>query len=129
MFHKRVVPYPLFQAFDRPDLLQSCARRENTTVAPQALALLNDTFARSSAEDFAARLLQECGDNNARLVRTTFELAIGRVPTDPESDAAVEFLNSQTISRAGRGQQDARTAAVADFCQSIFGLNEFIYVD
>ena len=35
MFHKRVIPYPLLAAFDRPDSLQSCGRREATTVAPQ----------------------------------------------------------------------------------------------
>ena len=46
MFHKRVVQYPLMQAFDAPDAQASCGRRENTTVAPQALALLNDRFVR-----------------------------------------------------------------------------------
>jgi len=50
MFHKRVVPYPLFQTFNWPDLLQSCGRRENTTAAPQALALLNGRFVRNCAE-------------------------------------------------------------------------------
>src|ERR1051325_11986257 len=44
LFHKRVVQHPLMQAFDGPDAQASCGRRENTTVAPQALALLNDTF-------------------------------------------------------------------------------------
>lgn len=47
MFHKRVVPNPLLQAFDRPDAQQACGRREHTTVAPQALALLNDSFVRA----------------------------------------------------------------------------------
>ena len=49
-FHKRVVQYPLSQAFDAPDAQVSCGRRVNTTVAPQALALLNDPFVRLRAE-------------------------------------------------------------------------------
>jgi hypothetical protein len=36
MFHERVVQHPLMQAFDGPDAAVSCARRINTTVAPQA---------------------------------------------------------------------------------------------
>ena len=56
MFHKRVVQHPLMQAFDGPDAQASCGRRENTTVAPQALALLNDQFIRSRPMDLATRL-------------------------------------------------------------------------
>ena len=63
MFHKRVVPYPLLQAFDKPDAQQSCGRRDNTTVAPQALALLNDAFVRMVSQDFADRLLKESAAN------------------------------------------------------------------
>ena len=62
MFHKRVIQYPLMQAFDAPDAQSSCARRMNTTVAPQALALLNDPFVRLRAGEFAKRLEQEAGE-------------------------------------------------------------------
>lgn len=41
------------QAFDGPDAQASCGRRENTTVAPRLLALLNDNFLRDRAIDFA----------------------------------------------------------------------------
>ena len=61
MFHKRVVQYPLMQAFDGPEAAVSCGRRNVTTVAPQALALLNDPFVRDRAADFADRLLAEGG--------------------------------------------------------------------
>src|SRR3954454_22161790 len=61
MFHKRVVQHPLMQAFDGPDAAVSCGRRSVTTVAPQALAMLNDTFVRDRAADLARRLLAEGG--------------------------------------------------------------------
>src|SRR5262249_60837336 len=65
LFHKRVIPYPLFQAFDAPDAQQCTGRRNVTTVAPQALALLNGPFSRTRAGDFANRLLKETGGGPA----------------------------------------------------------------
>ncbi len=129
MFHKRLVPYPLFQAFDRPDLLVSCPRRQNTTVAPQAMALLNDRFVRACAGDFVKRLIGADGDDDERVVQDSFELAFARVPTETETQASVEFIRSQTQTRQARGETNCRHEAVTDYCQAIFGLNEFIYVD
>jgi hypothetical protein len=119
MFHKRVVPYPLLQAFDRPDAQQACARRDQTTVAPQALALLNDAFVRARAFEFADRLLKDAADE-AALVERAFRIALARSPTDTERTASLEFL---------RSRERERRVATADFCQTLFCLNEFIYVD
>src|SRR5881392_4110691 len=92
MFHKRVVQNPLMQAFDGPDAQASCGRRENTTVAPQALALLNDRFVRARSIDFAARLKHEAGDDSARQIALAWRLALGREATQNELDAAISFL-------------------------------------
>lgn len=129
MFHKRLVPYPLFQAFDRPDLLVGCSRRQNTTVAPQAMAMLNDRFVRACATDFAKRLLGGCGDDDAKLVEESFVLAFSRLPSDNETQASISFIQAQSEARKERDALEARMEAVADYCQALFGLNEFIYVD
>lgn len=135
MFHKRVVPYPLLQAFDRPDLLVSCSRRQDTTVAPQALALLNDAFVRSCATGFAQRLLEVCGEDDEQAVKLSFAMAFTRQPTASELCGASAFIRSQTTTRAGRHttENDAeinfRLQALSDYCQTLFALNEFIYVD
>src|SRR4029077_18286675 len=78
MFHKRVVQHPLMQAFDGPDAQASCGRRENTTVAPQALALLNGTFVRARARDFARTVEQTAGAEPEAQVRLAWRLALGR---------------------------------------------------
>ena len=127
MFHKRLIPYPMFQAFDRPDLMTSCARRQNTTVAPQAMAILNDTFVRAVSRDFAKRLIKSGDDKTA--VQNAFALAFSRKPSESEVATSVAFIESQTKNRTARNEERARQEAVADFCQSLFGLNEFIYVD
>src|SRR5256714_3645091 len=80
MFHKRVVQHPLMQAFDGPDAAVSCGRRNVTTVAPQALALLNDTFVRDRAADFARRLLAEGGAKPQDWIDPGFMLRLSRPP-------------------------------------------------
>jgi hypothetical protein len=131
LFHKRVVQHPLMQAFDGPDAQASCGRRETTTVAPQALALLNDRFVRARAEDFAQRVSQEAGA--PAQVRLAWRLALGREPSAQELASGMAFLNAQLRQRSTRLTNQApglaQHLALADFCQAIFALNEFLYVD
>jgi hypothetical protein len=133
LFHKRVVPNPLLQAFDKPDAQQSCSRRENTTVAPQALALLNDQFVRSVSLDFAVRLLKDGGSAPPQWVEYAYQLALARAPSDRERSAACEFLDVQIRERTNREShipaEEVRRRALADLCQAIFSLNEFLYID
>src|SRR5258705_10909040 len=133
MFHKRVVQHPLMQAFDGPDAQASCGRRENTTVAPQALALLNDKFVRARAIDFAERVVKEAGAEPGVQVRLAWRLALGREPSASELESGTAFINAQLQQRATRKpnplKTDSQKLALADFCQAIFALNEFIYVD
>ena len=133
MFHKRVVQHPLMQAFDGPDAQASCGRRENTTVAPQALALLNDKFVRARAVDFAQRVEKEAGAEPGAQVRLAWRLALGREPSTAELESGTAYLSAQTRQRStrdpGKPNTDAQNLARADFCQAIFAMNEFIYVD
>jgi hypothetical protein len=133
VFHKRVVQQPLMQAFDGPDAQASCGRREITTVAPQALALLNDSFVRARAVDFAQRVGRELGGEPEAQVRRAWQLALGRVPTPRELASGATFIRDQIQRRSGRNpglsEAESQALALADLCQAIFSLNEFIYVD
>jgi hypothetical protein len=133
MFHKRVVQQPLMQAFDGPDAQASCGRRENTTVAPQALALLNDAFVRARAMDFAQRLEVAAGAKTGEQVRIAWRLALGREPSADEKESGIAFVNAQLQQRllrdTGKPKAEAYQRALADFCQTVFAMNEFIYVD
>ena len=133
MFHKRVVQSPLMQAFDGPDAQASCGRRVTTTVAPQALALLNDRFIRARAEDLARRLTKEAGDETAAQVRQAWRLALSCEPSAGELKSATEFIQARSAQRSTRDGEKAdagaRHQALTDFCQAVFALNEFIYVD
>lgn len=133
MFHKRVVQHPLMQVFDAPDASASCGRRDTTTVAPQALALLNDPFLRARAADFAKRLMAEGGTERSEWVRRGFQLAVSRPPGANEQRTALAFLENQIRHRTTRQPatpaDEVRLQALADFCQGLFSMNEFIYID
>ncbi len=133
LFHKRVVQYPLLQAFDAPDAQVSCGRRVNTTVAPQALALLNDPFVRLRAEELARRAANEAGGDLDAQIRRAFVLSLARELAPEELEELRRFVTGQSASRRERGtpaaEEAALHAAMTDLCQTLFGLNEFIYVD
>src|SRR5262249_52650611 len=129
MFHKRVVQQPLMQAFDGPDAQASCGRRVNTTVAPQALALLNDRFVRSRAEDFARRLENDSGQQTEGQIRVAWRLALAREPSAGELESAAAFITAQCAQRSTRDASQSKHLALTDLCQAIFAVNEFIYVD
>ena len=134
IFAKRNLPYPMLQAFDLPDMHESCARRAHTTTAPQALALLNDERIVDAARRFSEWLLADASEaDDLRIVAArAFEAAFARNPTNAETDAAVAFIHKQRdliVSESGHGGEPALTAAVADFCHALLNSNEFLYVE
>ena len=138
---KRNLPYPLLQVFDLPDMHESCARRAETTVAPQALMVLNSEMIINFAKSFAERLRREHAQADLpELVRRAYLLALGRSPSEEETSAAARFLSHQrevleeeASAAAGSGAappaQDFVTAALTDFCHALMNSNEFIYLD
>src|ERR1700676_2972296 len=53
MIYRRNLRFPFVEVFDARDALLSCARREQSTHAPQALELLNGQTANELAGAFA----------------------------------------------------------------------------
>ena len=95
---KRSQSIPMMTLFDAPDPLQSIGIRAETTVAPQALALMNATHIRQLAARFAHRLAEQKGvdhDQLPALVRLAYQRTLGRVPTDSESGRSVDFIRQQ----------------------------------
>jgi hypothetical protein len=76
----------LFDVFDFADTSMTTGRRSASTVAPQALFLLNNPFVREQAAAAAARLPR--GDEAARVERA-YRMALGRRPTESELAAAL----------------------------------------
>jgi hypothetical protein len=115
VFVRRNLRYPFFESFDRPDTNASCPRRPVTTIAPQALSLLNSPLSSQAAGALADRTEREAGASLPSRVERAYLLSLGRRPDEPEQALAREFL-------AGGG-------SFSDFCLALLNLNEFVYVD
>jgi hypothetical protein len=126
---KRSKLVPMMQLFDQPEPLVSVGGRPATTIAPQALAILNSPHVRTYAHNFAERLLPAYDKSPAEAVRQGYLTAVGRLPDETELSSSIAFLAAQEQSYATAGKTDAKKLALADFCQVLFGLNEFVYVE
>jgi Protein of unknown function (DUF1553)/Protein of unknown function (DUF1549)/Planctomycete cytochrome C len=102
--------------FDAADPSAIVERRTESTVAPQALWLLNHPFALAQAGALARRAQTLRPDDPAR-VRWLYESLYARPPTDREIAIGL---------RAVTGGADAAWDA---YCQILFCANEFSYID
>jgi mono/diheme cytochrome c family protein len=100
-------------AFDQPEPLVSQGARPTTTVAPQALVLMNSPQARQWADGLAKRV-STAGDA-ARQITMIYRLCFNRAPTSDELASGLDFLKSG--------------ASLADYGQVVLSLNEFVYVN
>jgi hypothetical protein len=130
---RRTFVYPLFAAFDPPEVMASCPQRARTVVPTQALTLFNSPLVRDQAAAFARRLRKECGDKPEEIVSRAWLLAFGRPITQAESTRTQTFLRQRTAAAQGAADQDARTApaeaALTELCLALFNTNEFIAID
>ncbi len=110
---KRNLRLPFLENLDAPALQTSCARRESSTHAPQALELLNGGLSNDLAQSFARRLEKECGGDPEHVVELAFRLALGRPPTPSEHEMSLAFLREQPLN---------------EFALAMFNLNGFLYV-
>jgi mono/diheme cytochrome c family protein len=123
--------YDVFQAFDFADPSASNGKRIPTTVAPQALFMLNDEVVLESSAAMARHLLAQPGLDDAGRIRRAYESAYGRPPTDRESARAVDYLRrfAAVLESQGVGPEARPLKAWQGLCQAIFAASEFIYLN
>ncbi len=122
LLQKRTFRMSMMEAFDTPESLVTCPRRDSTTTAPQSLSLMNGTFAMTLANVLAARLAAQFTQSEA-LVRAAWQETLSRDPSARELKVGEEFLALQ-IANTG-----SREAALRELARGLFNLNEFLYVD
>ena len=132
IYIKRTLTVPLMDSFDQPTPDQAAPARATTTIAPQALILLNSTFMDKNAAALAERVVREAGDERPKHVDRAFRLALQRPPAEQERQLAWEFLDRQKAEFPLLGEDDlvaAERYALTSMCRMLFNLNEFVYVD
>ena len=106
---------PLFDAADSTAMVD---RRTVSTVAPQALFLLNNPFVLDQALALARRALSERSTDEERIDRV-YALLFGRAP-----DAEERRIGLDLIAVDGPAE-----AAWQAYCQVLLCANEFVYID
>ena len=127
-FIKRSKLIPVMMAFDWPEHLVSIGSRSSTTVAPQALAFMNSPQARQYAEGLATRASENAKAADEQIA-SAYRFALGRAPRPAEAKAAAAFIDRQTALRKARDDRKAEFGALADFCQVLLSVNEFVYLE
>jgi hypothetical protein len=121
--------YTFFEQFDFPDPTMPTGSRNTTTVAPQALLMLNSDLVMDSADAFARMVLQSAGTDESRIDRA-YQLALGRPASPEEIATGTRFINSllvHALTGAASVDPTEEQQAWSLYCQSLFASNEFVY--
>ena len=115
--------YDVFSLFDYTDASVPNGDRPTSTVAPQALFMMNSELIRTVSGALADRLV---GDDGAR-VRQLYQTALGRHPTDAERQLALQFV-AAAKSEADIDDEQRERRAWAAMCQVVLASNEFVHI-
>ncbi|MBT6166084.1 MAG: DUF1553 domain-containing protein, partial [Verrucomicrobia bacterium] len=120
---KRSRLIPIMQVFDQPEPLVSQGSRPSTTIAPQALLFMNNPQVVKWAHGLAQNLDASQPDE---AIRQLYLRTLTREPTLAELTNSRAFFDSQSTSYSK--EKNAAQLALADLCQVMLSLNEFIYL-
>ena len=135
---RRSKPLTMLEAFDAPQLKPNCLERTKSTVASQALQMMNSGILRTSARYMAGRVIDAVGDDQAAQVERVYLAALGRGPDDDERADGIRTLDA--LARDwGRRLDDqvpmeprrakADWLALATLCHAVLNSAEFVYID
>jgi len=126
---KRSRLIPTLMIFDAPDALLSLPVRSSTTIAPQALLLMNNDHVREFARSLAHRISPKPDTPASEAIANGYLLTLSRPPSRQELADTLAFLQTQTESYHASGQPKPYDLALIDLSQVLLGLNEFLYIE
>ena len=143
---RRSRPLGTLSTFDMATPEPNCTIRSSSTVAPQALMMMNGRFIRSQSITMAERIKDAVGDDLAAQVKLAWCSVYSRDPTEQEQADAIKLVEQlgdhfrEAIADPGKEtgnvdnlaepntSDDPKVEALATLCQALLGSNEFLYV-
>jgi hypothetical protein len=110
--------------FDMADPSLVVGDRDTTTVATQALYLMNGPFLRMRAKKFAERILKAASNDEER-IDFLYQTALARRPTADESRRIGDYL---ATSQADKAEKLTETDRWTDVCHALLTSTEFLYL-
>ena len=108
----------MLEVFDAANIAGTCPERNRTTVAPQALTLMNGELSNREARYFAERVRKEAGPTPAAAIDRAFQLVLSRSPSKQEQTEALALFS-----------KFAPSEALEHLGVVLFNTNEFMFVE
>ena len=119
------------EVFDFAEQGMVTGSRDATTVAPQALYLLNDPFVIKQSLNLAERIHQKSDLDDSQRIHLAYRLTLARKATASEIERAKIYLTeyeADVRKEEKKSAVSARTAAWASYCQALLASAEFRFV-
>ena len=115
--------------FDAADPNAIVEKRIDSTVAPQALFLLNHPFALDQTKALAQRVIKEAPKNDKARIEWLYSSLYGRPASKQEIEIGLRALARASGDAKTNEKTKPTEAAWEQYCQVLVCANEFIYVD
>lgn len=127
---RRSLPLAVLETFDGARMTPNCEIRHSSTVALQALMLMNSGFIQEQARFFAERVRTEAGTDIRVQIALAWKLVYASEATARDIEQSLEFITRQaTLARTAKmAVPDPDLAAFTLFCQALLSSNRFLYV-
>lgn len=128
----------MLDVFDAPQLTPNCLRRSNSTVASQALQMMNSELVRNAARYMAGRVMDSAGTDAGSQIERIFLTALAREATAEEMQTArttLEGMRREWLQKleselpAEPVRQKAEWLALSTLCHTFLNSAEFMYID
>jgi hypothetical protein len=135
---RRSKPVTVLDTFDAPVMQPNCEMRAQTTVAPQSLLLMNDTFVLDSSRRLADLVEKDAPKNRAKQLQCLWNLLYSQPATEADIANCLAYLDEQTkaLTQYHHGIQHAKGVvpnppqeAMASLCQVLCSSNRFLYIE
>ncbi|HVJ68696.1 MAG TPA: DUF1549 and DUF1553 domain-containing protein, partial [Caulifigura sp.] len=126
----RLNRHPFMALFDGSDPNKSTEQRPVSTVALQALFLMNAPFMKEEAAALAKRVEQTSSDPETR-IRGLYELVLGRAPSATEIAEDIEYVTAyqSRLEQSGQSLEESARLAWTSLARVFLSSNEFVYID
>ena len=135
---KRRAPVTMLEVFDAPQLSPNCTERAESTVAPQALHMMNGSAIWQHARFLAGRLIERRPGDSAKQIDALYEQVLARPATQKENELARRDLaqlashwesHLETNRHSGPRPAAARWMALGSVVHALLNSPEFVYID
>ena len=115
--------YDVFQLFDYSEASAVSGDRNSSTVAPQALFMLNSDLVLDAAGQLAKQAVADSNLSDAERLARLYQRVLGRQPREHEQRKMLAFVGGSSST-----DEDGQLSGWTSLCHVLLASNEFLYV-